>query len=56
MTFDKLCVYFGITYCKKGYLVCTPLCRFRNHSKTFSNKLTELPDRKIKIKSSWRQK
>ena len=55
MTFDILCIYSGITYCKRGYLRCMPhICRHRNHTTMNINhpetkKFVELPNRKYKI-------
>jgi hypothetical protein len=62
MTFDKLCVFSGITYCKKGYSRCVPnTCRFRHHIKKDMiehpkiKKIVQLPDMKFHIKTKRRR-
>jgi hypothetical protein len=57
MTFDKLCIFSGITYCKKGYSKCIPhVCRFRRHAKKDIvvhpkiKKIVQLPDMKFNMR------
>lgn len=59
MAFDKLCIFSGITYCKKGYSKCMPhICRFRNHIKKDriehpkTKKFVQLPDMRFNIKKN----
>lgn len=54
MTFDKLCIFSGITYCKNSK--CMPhICRFRSHIKKDRvehpkiKKFVELPDMKFNM-------
>ena len=56
-SFDELCIFSGITYCKKGYLRCLPhICRGRRHMKKDrvehprTKKIVQLPDFKMRIK------